>query len=190
MKLQELLKIDTSKSNWQKLLAKKGITPKVLSSIGTGGGGGSGFKYESSKVIWQVDPHKSTELANILSVLCVFPIYATYYKYADGAFIRFCKYYGISSSYLFGATIVQIELNSEDVNLTYIEECKGPYTVKADGEYFTYNRLIDFFIMAFQMPEQEVLAYLESIGLKQIPYDEVLSDITDRVDGELGNFLE
>ncbi len=37
MKLQELLKIDTSKSNWQKLLVKKGITPKVLSSVGTGG---------------------------------------------------------------------------------------------------------------------------------------------------------
>ena len=44
--------------------------------------------------------------------------------------------------------------------------------------------------MAFQMPEQEVLAYLESIGLKQVSYDEFLSDITDRVDSEFGNFLE
>ena len=38
MKLQELLKIDTSKSNWFKIFARNGINVKTVSSVSNGGG--------------------------------------------------------------------------------------------------------------------------------------------------------
>lgn len=37
MKLQELLKIDTSKSNWFKIFARNGINVKTVSSVSNGG---------------------------------------------------------------------------------------------------------------------------------------------------------
>lgn len=37
MKLQELLKIDTSKPNWFKIFAKNGINVKTISSVSNGG---------------------------------------------------------------------------------------------------------------------------------------------------------
>lgn len=46
MKLQELLKIDTSKSNWFKIFARNGINVKTVSSVSNGGGGvGNSSKY-------------------------------------------------------------------------------------------------------------------------------------------------
>ena len=45
MKLQELLKIDTSKSNWFKIFARNGINVKTVSSVSNGGGVGNSSKY-------------------------------------------------------------------------------------------------------------------------------------------------
>lgn len=39
MKLAELLKVDTTKENWFKLLSKKGINPKTVNAVSKGGGG-------------------------------------------------------------------------------------------------------------------------------------------------------
>ena len=38
MKLAELLNVDTTKENWFKLLSKKGINPKTVSTVSKGGG--------------------------------------------------------------------------------------------------------------------------------------------------------
>lgn len=45
MKLQELLKIDTSKSNWFKIFARNGINVKTVSSVSNSGGVGNSSKY-------------------------------------------------------------------------------------------------------------------------------------------------
>lgn len=47
MKLAELLKVDTTKENWFKLLSKKGINPKTVNIVKSGASiTEAPFKYE------------------------------------------------------------------------------------------------------------------------------------------------
>lgn len=54
MKLAELLKVDTTKENWFKLLSKKGINPKTVSAIGKGGGGGDNIPFTERNFLEEV----------------------------------------------------------------------------------------------------------------------------------------
>ena len=62
MNLKELLKIDTTKTNWYKVFDKHGINPKTIDAVSKGGGGGDNIttiqqflnKYKNLHVVHEV----------------------------------------------------------------------------------------------------------------------------------------
>ena len=58
MNLKELLKIDTTKTNWYKVFDKHGINPKTIDAVSNGGGGGSSVEY--NRWYYMLDSKKLT----------------------------------------------------------------------------------------------------------------------------------
>lgn len=62
MNLKELLKIDTTKTNWYKVFDKHGINPKTIDAVSKGGGGGDNIttiqqflnKYKNLHVVCEI----------------------------------------------------------------------------------------------------------------------------------------
>lgn len=62
MNLKELLKIDTTKTNWYKVFDKHGINPKTIDAVSNGGGGGDNIstiyqflnKYKNLHVVYKI----------------------------------------------------------------------------------------------------------------------------------------
>lgn len=62
MNLKELLKIDTTKTNWYKVFDKHGINPKTIDVVSKGGGGGDNIttiqqflnKYKNLHVVYEI----------------------------------------------------------------------------------------------------------------------------------------
>lgn len=102
MKLQELLKIDTSKSNWFKIFARNGINVKTVSSVSNGGGvGNSRIKYYRFKNVGD-----KTVLDEIIMVFEFFSMYK--YRYKNGiSILTFNTSESIGSDFLIDLTHVQ-----------------------------------------------------------------------------------
>lgn len=146
-------------------------------------GGSSSFKYESAKIIWEIDyPNANKELlANMLTAISAVPIYAVYSEYTDMGGLHSEKMYGITSSFMLGVTVGGLYSGTEEPDeyiVKYIEEAKGLFTITTEGQTITFNNLKELFNMS-GIP-------LEIAGFKEIPYEE----FNPRINNELGNFLD
>lgn len=90
MKLAELLKVDTTKENWFKLLSKKGINPKTVSAVSKGGGGDGEAKVWYYRVDWDklmTEYENGTIDSDVLEMLLMLPLgmsYSAIYPYDLG----------------------------------------------------------------------------------------------------------
>ena len=165
-----------------KEIGTDGKIKDLAGSGNNGGGGNSSFKYESAKVIWEIDYTNADKelLANMLTVISVVPIYAVYSEHTDMGGVYSEKMYGITSSFMLGVTVGGLHNDKDEPDeyiVKYIEEAKGPFTITIEGQTVTFNNLRELFNM-YGIP-------LEIAGFKEIPYEE----FNPRINNELGNFL-
>jgi len=146
-------------------------------------GGSSSFKYESAKVIWEIDYNNPNK--ELLYTMCLYlsliPIYAIYSRHMDASSVMHEKMYGITCSFMLGVTMGALfnDKNEPDEYMVkYIEEAKGPFTIGMGNQAFTFNNFREFFNMSGITPE--------IIGFKEIPYEE----FNPRINNKFGNFLD
>lgn len=122
MKLQELLKIDTSKSNWFKIFARNGINVKTVSSVSNGGGVSNSSKYAPR--YFSIDFEKANDdWSKIMSAFIddgnfnIFKIAASYKYFSDKPIITSYGYPDTINSGPYSFSYIPLYINEDIIGL-------------------------------------------------------------------------